>query len=86
MADTIANLSRRRGTVRGRLIRIQRYISCLEDKEILTPSDQRKIKRLKDQVKEHDQEFEKRQMEVLDFIDEKDQGALDQKKNSSMNT
>ena len=48
----------------------------MEDKGTLTPSDQRKIKRLKDQVKEHDQEFEKRLMEVLDFIEE-DQAVLD---------
>ena len=77
MADTIANVRRRRGTVRGRLTRIERDISSLEDKETLTPSEQRKIKRLKDQVEEHDQEFEKRHMEVLDFIEEEDQAALD---------
>ena len=33
--------------------------------------------RLKDQVKEHDQEFEKRHMEVLEFIEEEDQTTLD---------
>ena len=77
MADTIANVRRRRGTVRGRLTRIERDISSLEEKETLTPSERRKIKRLKDQVKEHDQEFERRHMEVLDFIEEEDQTALD---------
>ena len=61
----------------GRLTRLERDISSLEEKETVTPSDQRKIKRLKDQVKEHDQEFEKRHMEVLDFIEEEDQAALD---------
>ena len=71
MADTIANVRRRRGTVRGRLTLIERDISYLEEKETLTPSDQRKIKHLKDQVKEHDQEFQKRHIEVLEFIEEK---------------
>ena len=33
--------------------------------------------RLKDQVKEHDNEFEKRHMEVLDFIEEEDRTTLD---------
>ena len=77
MADIIANVRRRRGTVRGRLTRIERGISSLEDKETLTPSKQRKIKRFKDQVKEHDQEFKKRHMEVLDFIKEENQATLD---------
>ena len=76
MADTIATVRRRRGTVRGRLTRIERDISSLEEKETLTPSERRKIMRLNDQVKEHDQEFEKRHMEVLDFIEEEDQVAL----------
>ena len=76
MADTIANVRRRRGTVRGRLTPIERDISSLEEKETLTPSERRKIKRLKDQVKEHDQEFERRHMDVLDFIEEEDQVTL----------
>ena len=62
--------------MRGRLTRIERDISSLEEKETLTPSERRKIKHLKDQVKEHDQEFERRHMEVLDFIEEEDQVAL----------
>ena len=73
MADTIANVRRRRGTVRCRLTRIEQDISSLEEKEMLTPSDQRKIKRLKDQVKEHDLEFEKRHIDVLGLIEEEDQ-------------
>ena len=77
MADTIAKVRRHRGTVRRHLTRIERDISSLVDKESLTPSDQRKIKRLKNPVKEHDKEFEKRYMEVLDFIEEADQAALD---------
>ena len=42
--------------MRGRLTLTERDISYLEEKETLTPSDQRKIKHLKDQVKEHDQD------------------------------
>ena len=42
MADTIANVRRRRGTVRGRLTRIERDISYLEEKETLTPSERNK--------------------------------------------
>ena len=63
--------------MRGRLTRIERDISSLEEKETLTPSERKRIARLKDQVKEHDQEFEKRHMEVLDFIEEEDQTTLD---------
>ena len=63
--------------MRGRLTRIERDISSLEEKETLTPSERKRIVRLKDQVKEHDQEFEKRHMEVLDFIEEEDQTTLD---------
>ena len=77
MADKIANIRRRRGTVLGRLTRIERGISSLEEKETLTPSERRKIKRLKDQIREHDQEFETRHMVVLDFIEEEDQTDLD---------
>ena len=62
--------------MRGRLTRIERDISSLEEKETLTPSERRKIMRLKDQVKEHDQEFEKRYMEVVNFIEEENQVAL----------
>ena len=86
MADTIASVRRRRGTVRGRLTRIERDISSLEEKETLTPSERKKIMRLKDQVKEHDQEFEKRNMEVLDFIEEEDQTTLDAEEKSSIST
>ena len=86
MADPIANVRRRRGTVGGRLTRIEPEISSLEDKEKLTPSYQRKIKRLKDQVKGYDQDFEKRRIVVLNFIEEEDQDTLDAGKNSSMIT
>ena len=39
MADSISTVRRRRGTVRGRLTRIERDISSLEEKETLTPGD-----------------------------------------------
>ena len=52
---------------------------------MLTPSERRKIKRLKDQVKEHDQEFEKCHIDVLDFFEEDDQVALNSEEKSSMN-
>ena len=56
--------------VRGRLTCIERDISSLEEKETLTLSEQRKIKHLKNQVKEHDQEFEKRHKNrVSDLIE-----------------
>ena len=60
MAYMIVNVRRCRGKVRGLLTHIEWDISSLEDKEMLTTSDQRKIKHLKDQVTEHDQEFKQR--------------------------
>ena len=68
MSDTIASARRRRGTVRGRLTRTEWDIEKLEEKETLSPADRRKVKRLKDQVKENDREFEQRHIEVLNFI------------------
>ena len=77
MSDTIIGAKRRRGTVRGRLTRIERDIATLETKEGLTPADQRKVKRLKEQVKETDREYEERHVQVLDFIKEEDKETLD---------
>ena len=59
---TIASARRRRGAVRGRLTRIEKDISKLEDKASLGPSDQRKIKRLMEQAREDDKEFEERHL------------------------
>ena len=67
--------------MRGRLTRIEQDISSLEEKETLTPSDQRKSKRFMVQVKEHDKEFEKCHMEVLHFIEEEYQAGLDSEEN-----
>ena len=43
---------------------------------MLGPSDQRKIKRLMEQIKEDEKEFEQRHLEVLNFIKEEDQETL----------
>ena len=63
--------------MRGRLTRIEKDIAKLEGKETLGPSDKRKLKRLLDQVKDDDREFEERHLEVLNYIKEDDQDALD---------
>ena len=76
MSDSaIKAARRRRGAVRARLTRIERDIVKLEGKSDLNPNDERKIKRLTEQVKEDDKSFEERHLEVLDFIDE-DQDTL----------
>ena len=69
MADTIVSARKLRGKVRSRLTRIKRDIVKLEDKEGLTPSDQRKIKRFKAQVQEYDSDFQQRHVDVLNFIE-----------------
>ena len=68
MTDTIANVRRPQSTMHGHLTCIERDTSSLEDKK-LTPSDQRKINHLKDQVKEHNKDFEKHQIKVLNVIE-----------------
>ena len=61
----------------ARLTRIERDISSMEDKESLAPPDPRKVKRLKEQVKEIDRDFEQRHLEVLNFIESEDRTTLD---------
>ena len=61
----------------GRLTWMKKDITKLEEKEGLTPSDLRKIKRLKELAKEHDHEFEQHHIEVLNFIQADDTPALD---------
>ena len=51
MADTIASAKRRRGTVRPRLTRMEKDIGKLEEKEEITHSDGKKIRRLKELAK-----------------------------------
>ena len=63
--------------MRGRLARIEKDIAKMEGKETLGPSDKRKIKRLLEQVKDDDKEFEERHLDVLNHISEEDQDALD---------
>ena len=77
MTDTIGNSRRRRGAMRARLTRIERDIATLEEKESLAPLDQRKVKRLKEQVEEIDRDFEQRHVEVLNFIESEDRTTLD---------
>ena len=72
MTDKIDSAKRRRGTVRTRLTRMEKDIGKLEDKDELTPSDRKKIKRLKELAKEHDRDFEERHVEVLNFIKAED--------------
>ena len=71
MADicTTASAKRRCGTVSSRLTWIERDIVKLKEKEELAPSDQRKIKHLKELAKEQSREFEQRHVEVLNFIE-----------------
>ena len=68
---------RRRGTVRGRRTRIERDIFALEGKEELTPSDLRKVNRLREQEKNIDWDYEQRHLEVLNLIDSRVQDTLD---------
>ena len=67
MSETAIKTARRRqGAVRARLTRVERDIAKLEGKSKLAASGQRKIKRLLEQVKEVDKEFQQRHLEVLD--------------------
>ena len=78
MAETtVRTARRRRGAVRARLTRVQKDIAKSEGKTELVSSDQRKIKRLMEQVREDDKEFEERHLEVFNFIDERDQDSLE---------
>ena len=65
MAETIACAKRRRGTLRAQLTRMEKDIGKIREKEGLTPSDERKLKRSKELTKEHDSEFEQCHVEVL---------------------
>ena len=66
MSETsILTARRRRGAVHARLARVERDIVKLEGKSLLAGSDQRRIKRLLEQVKEDDREFEQWHLEVL---------------------
>ena len=77
MAGAIAIAKRRRGTVRARPTRMEKDIGKLGEKEELTPSDGKKIRRLKELAKEYDCEFEERHVEVLNFIAAEDTAGLE---------
>ena len=49
----------------------------MEEKEELTPSDGKKIRRLKELAKDHDRSFKKHHVEVLNFIAAEDSAALE---------
>ena len=73
MSETsIKSARRRRGAVCTRLTRVERDIAKLEGNSELASSDQRKIKCFLMQVKEDDEEFEQRHLQVLDFIEDQD--------------
>ena len=74
---TITTARRCRDTVSGHLTRVEKDITGLEGKATLGPSDQRRIKHHLDQVKEDDKEFEKRHLEVLNFVREEDCESLE---------
>ena len=61
----IASARRHRGAVRGHLTMIEKDIAKVEGKETLGPSDKRKIKRLLEQVKDDDKDFEERHLDFL---------------------
>ena len=70
----------RRGMVRSRLTRVDKDIEKLQEKvqaADLESSDQRKIKRLIEQVNEYDKEFEQRHLEVMDLLDGTDQETME---------
>ena len=61
----------------ARLTRMEKDIGKLEDKKEVTPSDGKKIRRLKELAKEHNCEFEERHIQVLNFIRAEDTAALE---------
>ena len=72
----IASAKRRRGTVRARLTRSEKDNGNMEEKEELTPTDVKKIRRLKELAKERDRDFEECHVEVLNFTVAEDTAAL----------
>ena len=74
---TITTARRHRGAVLNGLTSIEKDVAKLEGKRMLRPSDQRRIKRLLEQVKEDDREFKECLLDVLNFIEEEDCGTLE---------
>ena len=77
MTDTIARAKRCRGTVHAHLTRMEKDFGKLEETEELTPSDGKKIRRLKELAKEYDREFEEHHVEVLNFIEAENRASLE---------
>ena len=77
MADMIASAKRRPGTVLAHLTRMEKDIGKLEEKEELTPSRGKKMRRLKELAKEHDRELEEHHVKVLNFIEAEDTTGLE---------
>ena len=77
--ESIKTVRRRRGGVRACLTWVKRDTAKLEGKSELASNDEWKIKRLLEQVKKDDKDFEQRHLEVLNFIDEEDQDSLEAK-------
>ena len=50
--------------MRGRLTWIEKNITKQKEKEGITPSEQREVKRLKEQTKEREREFEQRHVDT----------------------
>ena len=63
----------------------ERDIGKLEEKEELTPSDEKKVRHLKKMAKEHDHEFEQRHIESSTSLRQKIQLLWKQNKPFSMN-
>ena len=76
--NTVRSARRRRGILRRRLTRIERDITTLEGTEELTLDDRRMVEHLLEQFKDNDSTFEQRHIEILNFIEEEDQEALNQ--------
>ena len=71
---------RHRGTVRSRLTKVEKDVIQLEQKvqdSDLESCDQKKIKRLREEVIKYDRDFEERHLEVLDSIDESAEDTLE---------
>ena len=71
------------GTTRSRLTKVEKDVIQLEQKvqnADLESSDQKKIKRLREEMMKYDRDFEERHLEVLDSIDESATDTLEAEK------
>ena len=63
--------------MRPRLTQMEKDIGKMEEKEEFTPLEGKKIRRMKELARQFDCEFEKRHIEVLNFIAAEDTVALE---------